>query len=139
MERKLENITGLNFDKELTDDVPVAWAQEIDQAVFSGSLFMQEVVFLHRESKTAILCDLIQRHPEESCTGIKGWKMKVYGLVGEEGSAPREWRASFWNKEKTRAARDKTVGWSAVRLVIAHGMCVEENASPVIEEALSWI
>ena len=100
---------------------------------------MEEVAFFHRESRTAIMCDLIQRHPEAAMTGWKGKLMRLDSLVGEHGSTPREWRASFLSRDKARAAREKVLGWNPERLLIAHGDCAQNNASTVIENALDWI
>jgi len=129
----------LHFDAELGDEPVAAWAADIDQVIFRGSLAMEEVAFFHRKSRTAILCDLIQRHPETAMTGWKGMLMKLDSLVGEHGSTPREWRASFLRRGKARAARDKVLSWNPERLLIAHGECAQTNASKIIKEALSWI
>jgi hypothetical protein len=87
------------------DDLPdPAWAADIDQAIFRGSFVMEEVVFFHRPSRTAIVGDLIQRHPESAASGLKGLVMRLDGLVGARGSAPREWRATFVQRRRTRAA-----------------------------------
>jgi hypothetical protein len=129
----------LDFDAELGDEPDPAWAPDIDQVIFRGSLVMEEVAFFHRESRTAIICDLIQRHPEATMTGWKGMLMRFDGLVGEHGSTPREWRASFLRRSKARTARDKVLGWNPERLLIAHGECVGANAVKIIGDALSWI
>jgi hypothetical protein len=129
----------LRFDAELGDEPDPAWATDIDQVIFRGSLAMEEVVFFHRASRTAIVCDLIQRHPESSMSGWQGKLMRLDGLVGEHGSTPREWRASFLRRGPARAARQKVLGWNAERLLIAHGECVKTDAADVIAAALSWI
>ena len=129
----------IRFDAELGDEPDPAWAEDIDQVIFRGSLAMEEVVFLHRASRTAIVCDLIQRHPEAAMTGFKGMLMRLDGLVGEKGSTPREWRASFLKRKPARAARDKVLGWKPERLMIAHGECAESGATGIIEDALAWI
>ena len=72
----------LNFDAELGDEDDPAWATDIDQVIFHGSVFMKEVVFFHRQSRCAIFCDLIQRHPEVKMTGWKGRLMRLDSLVG---------------------------------------------------------
>jgi len=129
----------LNFDAELDDEAGPAWTTDIDQVIFRGSLFMEEVVFFHRPSRCAIVCDLIQRHFEGEQTGWKGWLMRLDSLVGENGSTPREWRASFLRRGPARAAREKTLSWNAQRLLIAHGECAETGAGEIISDALSWI
>jgi hypothetical protein len=129
----------LRFDAELGDEPDPAWAVDIDQVIFRGSLAMEEVVFFHRASRTAIICDLIQRHPESCISGWKGLLMRLDGVVGLRGSTPREWRASFLRRGPARAARKKVLGWNAERLLIAHGECVKTKAADVISAALSWI
>jgi len=129
----------LRFHADLHDDPDPVWAADIDQVVFRGSLAMEEVVFFHRASRTAIVCDLIQRLPEEEMSGWKGKLMKLDNLVGEHGSTPREWRASFLRRGPARAARQKVLGWKPSRLLIAHGECARTGATAIIEDALSWI
>jgi len=130
---------GIHFDGELTDEPSPAWAADIDQVVFRGSFALEEVVFFHRASRTAIIGDLIQRHPESKMSGWKGMLMRLDGLVGERGSTPREWRASFLRRGPARIALRKLLGWNAERLLIAHGECAETRATEIIKAALSWI
>jgi hypothetical protein len=129
----------LRFDAELGDEPDAAWAADIDQVIFRGSVAMEEVVFFHRPSRTAVVCDLIQRHPETAVAGWKGTLMRLDSLVGENGSTPREWRASFLRRGKARAARDKLLDWKPDRLLIAHGDSVQTGATAIIDRALSWI
>jgi len=129
----------LRFDDELGDEPDPKWAADIDQVVFRGSFAMEEVAFFHRTSRTAIIGDLIQRHPKSKMSGWKGMLMVLDGLVGEHGSTPREWRASFLRRSPARAARKKVLDWNAERLLIAHGQCAQTKASEIIMAALSWI
>jgi hypothetical protein len=131
--------SDLQFHGELGDEPDSAWAKDIDQVVFRGSLALLEVVFFHRPSRTAIICDLIQRHHKSKMSGWKGMLMKLDGLVGKHGSTPREWRASFIHRRPARAARETVLGWNAEQLLIAHGECSRSNASEIIDDALSWI
>jgi hypothetical protein len=129
----------LRFDGELGDEPDSAWAGEIDQTVFRGSLFMEELAFFHRPSRTALVCDLVQRHDPASATGWKGLVMRLDGLVGERGSTPREWRASFLRRGPARAARAKLLAWEPERLLIAHGACARQDATAILERALAWL
>lgn len=130
---------AIRFDETLADQPDPRWAADIDHVIFRGSFVMEEVVFFHRLSRTALFCDLIQRHPDSAISGWKGMLMKLDGLVGSEGSAPREWRATFLKRKPARAARDKVLGWNAERLLIAHGECAASGADEIIRRALSWI
>eukprot|EP00569_Conticribra_weissflogii_P008587 CAMPEP_0171362674 /NCGR_PEP_ID=MMETSP0879-20121228/2825_1 /TAXON_ID=67004 /ORGANISM="Thalassiosira weissflogii, Strain CCMP1336" /LENGTH=233 /DNA_ID=CAMNT_0011869641 /DNA_START=112 /DNA_END=810 /DNA_ORIENTATION=+ len=133
---KREVAKGVKFDARFGKDEPEPpFANEIESVIVCGSYVMEEVEFFHKASKTAIICDLIQRFPEP--TGIM---LKLGGVVGENGSTPRDWRITFWpfGKGELRKSRDAILGWKAEKLIIAHGTCVESNASDVIEKALYW-
>jgi len=129
----------LHFDTELGDEADPAWASEIDQTVFRGSFALDEVAFFHRPSRTAILCDLVQRLDPAQVRGLRGLAMRLDGLVGEHGSTPREWRASFLRRGPARAARKRLLAWEPEQLVIAHGSCAREGAGEILSRALSWM
>jgi hypothetical protein len=131
--------TDLHFDAELGDAPDPDWGDEIDQVVFRGSFFLEEVVFLHRASETALVCDLIQRFDPASLSGWRGAIMKLWGLVGPNGSTPLEWRASWLNRRAGRAARDKALAWNPSNLVIAHGVHPTENGRAALERGLRWL
>jgi hypothetical protein len=129
----------LTFHAELGDQPDPAWAGDIDQVVFRGSAFMDEVVFFHRASGTALVTDLIQRMDPHTSRGWRGLLMRLDGLVGEDGSTPREWRASWWNRAAGRAAKRKALGWSPKRLIIAHGTLPTEDGSAALARGLRWL
>ena len=129
----------LRFSADLGDVPDPHWCDEIDQVVFRGSLAMEEVVFFHRASRTAIFGDLIQRFSDTEVTGWKGALMRLDGLVGPNGSTPREWRLSFLSRDAARAARQTVLDWKPDRLIVAHGECVSHAATDVIAKALRWI
>jgi hypothetical protein len=129
----------LLFHAELGDAADSAWAADIDQAMFGGSIAMTEIAFFHRSSRTAIFGDLVQRHDAAQMKGLKGMLMRLDGLVGYDGSTPREWRASFLRRSAARAARARVLAWKPERLVVAHGACAQSGATEILDRALAWI
>jgi hypothetical protein len=129
----------LHFDADLGDHPDAVWMTDIDQVMFSGSFALQEVVFFHRASRTAIIGDLIQRFPEGAAGGLKGIMMQLGGIVGPRGSTPRDWRLTFLSREAARAARRRVLEWKPRQLMIAHGECATTGATEIIATALSWI
>jgi hypothetical protein len=129
----------LQFHAELGDEADPAWRADIDQTVFRGSIALEEVVFFHRRSRTAIVGDLVQRHDPALMKGPKGMLMRLDGLVGERGSTPREWRASFLRRGRARAARARLLAWQPEQLLIAHGACAHQGATQILARALAWI
>lgn len=129
----------LDFHFELGNQPDPAWADDIDQVIFRGSLLMDEVAFFHRPSRTAIIGDLVQRHPESKMSGWRGLLMRLDGLVGKRGSTPREWRLSFVNRRNARKARERVLQWNAKQLLIAHGENATTDATAILADALRWI
>jgi hypothetical protein len=126
----------LSFDAMLGDEPEAAWAAAIDQVVFRGSFVMEEVIFFHRASRTAIFTDLIQRFPPSA--GWRGLLLRLDGLVGPDGSTPREWRLTFLRRGALRRAKARVLAWNPERLVVAHGACALRDGREVIERALRW-
>ena len=124
---------------ELSDQPEPAWVADIDQVIFRGSFAMQEVVFFHRRSRTAIFTDLIQKFERAELHGWRGAAMILDGLVGPDGSTPREWWLSFWNRRAARAALRKALQWNPRRLLIAHGTWVRENGREALARSLRWL
>lgn len=129
----------LAFDAELGETSDPAWSGTIDQVIVHGSFVMEEAVFFHRGSRTAIVADLVQRFDPATVRGWRGWIMALDGVVGRAGSTPREWRWSFWQRTAARRARATILDWSPERVIIAHGEWVRENGRETLERALAWM
>jgi hypothetical protein len=97
------------------------------------------VIFFHRQSSTCLVCDLIQRHDPAECTGWKGMLMRLDGLVGPDGSTPREWRASFIKRSRARAALRRALSWQPERLVIAHGEWAPTDGTEMLRRGIRWL
>jgi hypothetical protein len=111
--------SDLRFDAELGDSPEPEWAADIDQVPLRGSL-MTEVVFFHRASRTVLFTDLVQNFPPNP-------------------GAPREWRASFFNRRAARDALEKILAWPIERVLIAHGEPVTENGAAFVRRAFAWL
>ena len=129
----------LHFDAELGDIPDPTWDGQIDQVVVRGSFAMEEVLFFHRRSSTCLVCDLIQRHDKKKQSGWKGCLMRLDGLVGPDGSTPREWRLSFVNRARARTALETALRWQPEHLVIAHGEWAPTDGAAALRHGLRWL
>lgn len=129
----------LHFYADLQDAPDPAWSNDIDQVIFRGSIEMEEVVFFHRLSRTAIFGDLIERNDPDHRPYLELALMRLGGVIGEHGTTPIDFRASFLDRGPARAARQKVLDWKPEQMLIAHGECAKTGAAPIIKEALSWI
>ncbi|HZL21383.1 MAG TPA: hypothetical protein VFG23_26855 [Polyangia bacterium] len=128
----------LRFSAELEDASPAAWRDEIDQVRIEGSIFMTEVFFFHRRSRTCLVGDLVQRHGDDGKTW-KAWLVKLGGVGGPEGGTPRDARLTFWHRRRARACIERALAWAPERLVIAHGPCVLEDGTSALRRSMSWL
>ena len=132
----------LAFRAALTDSPPHEWLPDIDQAWFRGSFAMDEIVFLHRPSATAIVADLIQTFSDRFLREQWGrWRFlaRLDGLTQDQACAPREWRLSFLNRAPARRARDKVLSWNCQRVIVAHGEWPRANGNAVLARSFRWL
>jgi hypothetical protein len=129
----------LTFARELSDAPDPAWSTDIDQVIFHGSFFMEEVVFFHLASRSVIVTDLVQRFNPATLHGWRGALMRLGGLVGPDGSTPRDWRLSFWNRRAAGAALRKALSWNPQQMIIAHGDRVRENGCAALAHSFRWL
>jgi hypothetical protein len=132
----------LKFQAALEDVPPVQWSPDIDQAWFRGSFAMDEIVFCHCPSGTAIVADLIQRFRPEFLKeqwGRWAFVARLLGLTESQSKAPLDLRLSFLNRAPARAARDKILSWNCTSVVIAHGEWIRSNGAVQLEKSFRWL
>ena len=135
--------SDLSFQPALTGEAPDVWQDQIDQAWFNGSVFMDEVVFFHRASRAVIMADLSENFSEVFLQEKwKPWQRpiaRVWRIVEGYGYPPLEWRLSFVNRKTTRASRDEVLGWNPERVIMAHGEWQRANGRAYLEKAFAWM
>jgi Domain of unknown function (DUF4336) len=130
---------GLPFAGVLGDAPPASWAKDFDQLVFRGNLFMDEVYFLHRKSRTLIFGDFIQNHPLAKGRPLRNAFFKLTGAAWPQGGVPLDIRLSFTNRKLARQSLDKLLAWDFDKLILAHGVCVEKDAKAFVRGAFRWL
>ena len=127
----------------MRDTPPTAWNRSFDQVWVHGSPFMDEIVFFHRPSRTAILADFsenfspgfLQRH----WAGWQRWIARLWGIVEGRGYAPLEWRLSFFDRHAARSARDRILAWDPERVIMAHGEWQKSGGRRFLERSFAWV
>jgi len=138
----IRKCAGLPFQRALEDTPPPEWGRDIDQAWFRGSFAMDEIVFFHRPSATAIVADLIQTFSDRFLKEHWGWwrfLARLDGLTQDQACAPLEWRLSFLNRAPARRARDKVLGWNSQQVVVAHGEWARTNGNALLAKSFRWL
>lgn len=103
-DRAAQQKIEVTFDADLEDEPPPQWGADLDQLVFRGSRFMDEVVFFHRKSATLILADLIENFESDKVSKWFRWLLQLSGSVDPDGKAPLDLRMTFWGqKDQSRS------------------------------------
>ena len=100
---------------------------------------MTEVVFFHRQSRTAIFTDLIQ-HFEPGW--FKGWRAIVARLdflTAIRPTVPRKFRMTFRDREGVRSAVQQIMAWPTVAVLTAHGAPTVHDGRDAIANAFDWL
>jgi hypothetical protein len=133
----------LPFQAPLTDQPPSAWLGQIDQCWVRGSFAMDEIVFFHRNSRTAILADLSENFASAWLSEYwSKWQRPLAylsGIVEGRGYAPLDWRLTFVRRDRLRQARKRILDWHAQRVVMAHGRWQPNNGSEFLAQAFEWM
>jgi len=130
----------IHFNSLLTEHGNYPWLDEIDQLLFTGSRFMQECVFFHLPTKTLIVTDLIENFDPHSFTPLKRFIARLTGILAPNGRMPVDWRTSFiFNKHKARQHVETILAWQPQRIIMAHGLIIDEGATEHFRKAFSWV
>ena len=121
----------------LTATAPPQWAGEIDQVFMAGVPLVNETVFFHRPSGTAIFTDVCQmwRGPLE-------WKAALYArLTGVRNvlTVPRTVRLAIKDRAALRTSALAVLAWPVQRVVVAHNSIIEDDAHAALKRALGAI
>ncbi len=133
----------LAFSGTLADDPPSDWAGQIDQAYFTNSLFMNELIFFHRTSRTVIIADLSQTFSEAFLKLHWPWWMRAIArlskMVDGWGYPPIDYRISFRHRASARPRIRALIDAHPEHVVVAHGEVVRRDGEAFLRRAFSWL
>lgn len=139
-ERAASQGVDVSFDADLGDLPEEVWFEDLDQLVFRGSRFMEEVVFFHRRTRTLILADLIENFEAEKVSGFHAWLVRLAGATDPDGKAPIDLRLTFLGRKKeARSAFERMVAWKPERVIMAHGRWYDRDGTGELRRAFRWL
>lgn len=127
----------LGFDGELGDDPEPRWREFLDQAVFRGHRLLEEIVFLHRASRSLIVGDTCVNIERDASFLTRLW---AWGPRMRRRAGPTPlFRAAIRDKGAARASVEGILEWDFERIVVGHGDVVESNGRQVFRSAWDWL
>ena len=134
---------ALGFAGTLTDDAPADWAGQIDQFYFDNSRFLDELIFFHRKSRTAIIGDLSQPFSKSFLKRQWPWWLRPIArrarMVEGWGYPPFEVRFTFRHRASARVKVRALIDEGPERVVMAHGEIVRSGGADYLRRAFSWL
>lgn len=128
----------LRFDWILGNRPDHRWQHELDQIFIPSTKFITEVVFLHRESKTLILVDLLENigddYRHETGLLLRFWWKAILHMWNKPKAAP-EYQLGWGDKKLVRRALQQILDWNAERIILSHGELIEGNVHEVLTTA----
>ncbi len=122
------------FNETLQDQPSKEWSDELDQMIFKGCAFMEEVFFFHKASKTLIVTDFMQ-----SMHVHHNFVERIVGRIGgiyNNPSPPRDLRLMFYlDRKNTRQSIQRVNQWNFDKIILSHGKLITKNAKEVFNNA----
>ena len=133
----------LHFNGTLANDAPSDWQGQIDQFYFTNSPFLDELVFFHRASRTAIIADLSQTFSESFLKRHWPWWLRRVArfskMVEGIGYPPIDYRASFRHHASARPKVRALVAEHPEHVVVAHGEVIRSDGELALKRAFAWL
>ncbi len=117
------------FDPALGDELQVLRIE--------GAPFMDEHVFFHAPSRTALVTDLLF-NVRQSESFVTRCFLRLVGTLGKTAQS-RLWRILVRDREAAAESASHLLRWDFRRLVMAHGDSLEEAAHARTTAALGWM
>jgi hypothetical protein len=132
-----EKRRDLQFQRVL-DDRPVAdWGDQVLHHPFAGAPTVNEVVFLHRRSRTLLLTDLAfnVQPGERNQARIFHWLVGATGRFGPH----RILRAAIRDREAARSSLATILAWDFDRVIVTHGDVLDHDGKQAMRAGFAFL
>jgi hypothetical protein len=121
----------------LDDTAPAGWAGQIDQHFRQGAPTMNEVVFLHRKSRTLIVSDTAHNF----APGVSAGTRALFTLLGGWRGFRTTMADRMVTKDRAaaRASLERMLAWDFDRIVVCHGQVLPSGGKDALRQAYAWL
>jgi hypothetical protein len=127
----------LNFTHSLGATSPSAWSQTFDQSLLRGIPRLNEIVFLHRSSRTLIVTDLAF-----NLGGDFPFLSRVLLRLNDcycKFGPSRMLRTVIKDPAALRSSLEQVLQWDFDRIVVSHGENVSSDAKEKLRAAFAFL
>lgn len=127
----------LKFTDTLTDAPLAAWSGVLDQLVVHGMPRVNEVVFLHRSSRTLLLTDLAFNLGAD-LPFLSRVLLRINGCY-DRFACSRLLRSTIRDRAAVRASINRILAWDFDRIIVSHGRVVASGGKDLLREAYQFL
>jgi hypothetical protein len=132
-----EKLKGTLTYEVLSDEAPTLWRADLSQHLVGGMPKLQEVVFLHRASRTLILTDLAF-NIQQSDSWFTRLFMRLNGAYGHFGPS-RILRTLVKNRASLRSSLNRIQEWDFDRVIVTHGDVLDQGGKTTMQTQYAWV
>jgi hypothetical protein len=132
-----EKRRDLRFHGVLDDRASPDFEGVVAHHVFAGAPMMNEVVLLHRPSRTLVLTDLAFNVPRGGRHGARLFH-RLVGAVGRFGPH-RIVRLGIRDRRAARRSLEEILRWDFTRVIVSHGEVLEGDGHAAVARAFAWL
>src|SRR4051794_16739466 len=137
--RKQVQAAGIRIDRELSDDNPEEWSEDIEMVLLRAPLFCEAELFVKR-SRTLILTDVVQNLDPEGLSYPARAIVRLLGISKPDGKAPVYLRLIIrLGGRPVQAAAQRLISFAPQRVIFAHGEWFDSYATERLRQSLRWL
>lgn len=135
-----EKRPDLKFAAELSDEAPPLWRSEIEQHVFRGAPFMNEVVFFHPATRTVLFTDLVFNLPAHGMgNAASRLFFRLLGANGRFGPHRMVKYLFIRDRAAARESVERILRWDFERVTLTHGAVLEQGGHDAVRRAFAFL
>jgi len=132
-----EKRKDLSFKGTLDSTKNSGWDNDLQQQLIEGIPQFNEVVFYHADSKSLISCDLLLNIPVPQPLWTR-WYLKFSGIYGKPGVS-KVIKMAVKDRSKMKQSIESLMNWDFDRLILSHGLVIEQDAKLILERSFAWL
>jgi hypothetical protein len=130
--------SGTRIDVDLADNAPPQWGDDIQQGIVAGGNGFREAYLFHKPTRTLIVSDLIENLEPEKLPPVT--RIAARAFAGTRGTTALHVRGVLrLGGDEAKDAIREIVATKPGRVILAHGLCFENNAAQRLCEAFAWL
>ncbi len=133
-----EKRPDITFHEVLGDEAPDDWRGVLDQIVFRGLPIFNEVIFLHRATRTLIVTDLVFNVYEAEGV-LAPVVMRLNGMWKQFGPSRTLRLMMSRNRQRAEVDLKRIQLWNYDRVIMAHGRVLESGGHEAMERAFPFL